>query len=359
MTSKDNQHARTNNPGELVDIQAALGAPENMVQMCAAMNQNQRMLMQIHTMMSDMKRDQAKDRQEMLSHVGFLRRELAYANKKLSVFQTPPPPNADLPPNTDSVAVASYSEGTARRRLHAEVDPLGLKDDDDGSGGNKKARSEDPAELLITPQSAPEQAQAPEPHLVPHPRELGCGVEVPARASVAEVSNSNSNKGLHISMILPVLYRSDCFAVNVSNKIMILRHTTYEDHSLLSNTMQLVEVVMTKEERHAFMSRGTAPADLERFAKSIEKKCMQQMLVYEGTDTSIEAQTVLNGEMQGTYLAMGRRVQLYKNELKTLTGHTGPSIQPLQDRPPAPTAPKRAPARPGSIAAMILRRKNA
>jgi hypothetical protein len=74
--------------------------------------------------------------------------------------------------------------------------------------------------------------------------------------------------------------------------------------------------------------------DLERHGQSIQKKCMDQMLVYECGDPAVEAQ--IGTKKKGTYLALGSRARKYRNELKTLT--PGEPEPPLQDRPPAPAA---------------------
>jgi hypothetical protein len=67
---------------------------------------------------------------------------------------------------------------------------------------------------------------------------------------------------------------------------------------------------------------------------------MHQMLVYEGADTSVEAQSGM----------------VYRNELITLTGGFEP---PLQDRPPAPAAAESPPTPSHRSIASFFRRDNA
>jgi hypothetical protein len=50
------------------------------------------------------------------------------------------------------------------------------------------------------------------------------------------------------------------------------RHHDYKERSLLENILELVESVITAEEREAFTADGTSPADLEKFGKSVEKR---------------------------------------------------------------------------------------
>lgn len=50
-----------------------------------------------------------------------------------------------------------------------------------------------------------------------------------------------------------------------------------------------------------------------------------------GVDPEVEKQT--RGNEKATYLALGRRIRVYKNELKKLLGSNNADL-PLQDRPP-------------------------
>jgi hypothetical protein len=62
----------------------------------------------------------------------------------------------------------------------------------------------------------------------------------------------------------------------------------------LKNTLELVESVITVEERKAFTADGMSAADLEKFgtrSKSVEERCMSQILLYEGGSQEVEAQT--------------------------------------------------------------------
>ena len=59
----------------------------------------------------------------------------------------------------------------------------------------------------------------------------------------------------------------------------------------MKNTLELVESVITVEEREAFTADRMLAADLEKFGKSVEKRCMSQILLYEGGSREVEAQT--------------------------------------------------------------------
>jgi hypothetical protein len=84
------------------------------------------------------------------------------------------------------------------------------------------------------------------------------------------------------------------------------RSSNQSEPSLLKNTLELVDIVITADERNAFTADGTSDIDLERHGKSIEKKCTSQMLVYDGGDPEVEAQT--GTAKKSTYLAVGRRI---------------------------------------------------
>lgn len=315
--------------------------------MATVMNQQSELLMQLTAIVSDMKREQDTNRQNMMSQqmtisdlqntAASLQEELARANSKLAVFRTPPN------------AVAS---SVTRRHLHAEVDQAGGED-----GGNKSPRLElpvtpaaapgavPPHRSVPAPAPAPQQAPALAPSRaaapVPAPRGLLYGAEARATAE------GNSNEDMFIFLVLQNLHSRGLLKASVWKDIEPPKH--YSEHSLLKNTLELVEIVITDEERKAFTADGTSATDLETFSKSIEKRCMNQMLVYEGGDPAVEAQT--KSTKKATYLAVGRRVRLYRNELKDLTGNTEP---PLQDRPSAPA--QATPPDNRSIASFFARR---
>ena len=80
----------------------------------------------------------------------------------------------------------------------------------------------------------------------------------------------------------------------------------YKERSLLKNTLELVESVITVKECEDFTADGTSAADLDKCGKSVEKMCMSQMLSYEGSIPEVEAQT--GTAKKATYLAVGRQV---------------------------------------------------
>ena len=85
------------------------------------------------------------------------------------------------------------------------------------------------------------------------------------------------------------------------------------------------------EKREAFTSDGTSDEELKKFGKSVEKRCMSQILLYEGGIQEVEAQTGIT--KTENYLAVGMQVRQYKKALKNLTGNQD---LPLQEPPPSP-----------------------
>ena len=313
-------------------------ATPDAIQMATVMNQQTKLMIQMKSMMGDMQvnyRQHSSSQQSAISglqnDVASLRGELALANSKLSVFKTP--------------------DAATRRRLHAAVDQAGGED-----GANKRPRIEDspaaaptaqgdipPHQLATDPQQAP--ARAPPPAAAPPPRELVYGAEA------RRTAEGNSNKDMFISLVLQDLYRRRLLKAPVWTDIDPPRHD-YKERSFLKIALELVESVITAEEREAFTADGTSAADLEKFSKSIEKRCMSQILLYEGGSREVETQT--GTTKKATYLAVGRRVREYKKVLKPLTG--GNQDPPLQERPPAPD-PKTPPDNRSMISFMVARRK--
>ena len=143
-------------------------------------------------------------------------------------------------------------------------------------------------------------------------------------------AKGNSNKEIFISLVLQYLYQHCLLKFPVWTDIYPPSHN-YKERSLLKNTLELVESVITVEERESFTADGTSAAYLEKCGRSIEKRCMIQILLYEGVIPEAGAYT--GTTKKATYLTVGRRLREYKKVLKTFTVNQDP---PLQERPLAP-----------------------
>jgi hypothetical protein len=229
---------------------------------------------------------------DLYDKVASLEAELAWAANKLAVFKAP----------LQAVALSSATttmSSTARQQLHAEVDHQ-PGNDENGGGSNKSRRLEDPAEVLCTPQSAPEQAtcQLSIPHTLSY------------TAEAKAMAEGTGNTKRFVSIVLQDLYKGFHLKAPL-RKDIALPPQKYTEPSSLKNTLELVEIVITDEERTAFTIGGMSATDLEKCGKSIEKKCMHQMLVYEGGDPAVEAKT--GTTKLGTYLALGGRYEGTRN----------------------------------------------
>jgi hypothetical protein len=159
------------------------------------------------------------------------------------------------------------------------------------------------------------------------PRKLQYGAEAKATAE------SNSNSNMYISTVLQDLYRTGHLKAAVWKNIEV-PGGKYSEKQSLKNTLELVEKVISKEQRTTLKAEGATDEWLELFGKEIEKKCMAKMLQYEGIDPDIEHQT--RTKKKATYLAVGQRVRVYKKYLADLSNSRDPNKEVLRDRPMAP-----------------------
>jgi hypothetical protein len=136
--------------------------------------------------------------------------------------------------------VTTTSSATARQRLHFEVDHQ-PGDDEIGGGSNKSRRLEDPAEVLCTPQSAPEQAtgQVSVPHTLSY------------TAEAKAMAEGTGKKKMFLSLVLQDLYKGIHLKGPMWKDIALPPQKYTEPSSSLKNTLELVEIVITDEERRS------------------------------------------------------------------------------------------------------------
>jgi hypothetical protein len=79
-------------------------------------------------------------------------------------------------------------------------------------------------------------------------------------------------------VVLQALYRDGVLRAPGFEKIDVKIDVPdqYNEKQLMRNTLELVEVVLSDEERTVFMSEGATDEDLERVGKSIENKCLKK-----------------------------------------------------------------------------------
>jgi hypothetical protein len=107
-------------------------------------------------------------------------------------------------------------------------------------------------------------------------------------AGARAIAETTGNSKMYISLVLQDLYKGGHLKAPVWAKIS--PPVVYKEGSSLKNSLELVEIVITTQERDAFMTDGMSPSDLETMSRSIQTKCMNKMLVYEGGDPAVEAQ---------------------------------------------------------------------
>ena len=171
-----------------------------------------------------------------------------------------------------------------------------------------------------------------QPRTVPAQRQLIYGAEA------KDIAESKINKDMYISVMLQDLHKEGLLKADVWKDISEFPNQ-YSEKSLVSYMLELVEVVLSGDERNILSDLNTTKENLATTAKAVETKCMKKMLEYEGVDPEIEAQLRKNSgdQKKATYLAVGRRVRNYKKELKQLKNlPSGTEMKdiPLQDRPP-------------------------
>ena len=139
---------------------------------------------------------------------------------------------------------------------------------------------------------------------------------------------------MYISVVLENLYGKGLLR---SKKWAQLPSPSYcKEQSHFRYTMELVETVVTPEERTFLEGKDAEKEVLHETTRKIQDRCMEQMLLYEGSDPDIEKQMVSRKKkrpFKGTVIAVGPRVRNYKAELKSLLGMTTAGYPPLQDRP--------------------------
>jgi hypothetical protein len=301
-------------------------ATPNIVSIATVQNQQTAMMIQMQASLSRMESAQdgyiqrfaTNEQTESGLHdrVAALEGQLYNARQKLACIKTPP--GATL---LESTALTRQSEaaeniegtnrGSKSRRLN---------DSQDASTGRWEAAPS----LEVAPPAlvAARQRRAP---AVP-PRKLVYGAE-------ARAAEKSSDANQFVSVVLRSLHTKGLLnATNFGN--VNLPQGEYTQKQSMLNTLELVEVVISDEERKVVKSHSAAAADLEVIWKNVEKKCMDQMLEYEGGSPEVEVQ--IRTRKRATYLAIGPRVRDHKKALAVLTGNTEYNSEKLRVLPKAP-----------------------
>jgi len=195
-------------------------------------------------------------------------------------------------------------------------------------GGSKSPRMDQQQVAAPVPvaQAAP---QAAPPKTAPNPADLSTILSYSGRA----VQKAKIKSDTDISEALKLLHREHLLTGDGWQKISVPK--PYAEKWALSNTLELVELVISPDEREKLKDVACSQDDLNKIANSIQSKCMEKMLVYE--QNIVEAQLVKKGKKSNfvpTYGAVGGRIKRYKQELRKLLNLQESIAVPLQDRPP-------------------------
>jgi hypothetical protein len=251
--------------------------------MAGVLNQQTTILTQLMSMVADLHSDRESNRlhtpvQE--STISYLHNELAdvrdqlcHANAKLAVLKMPPgaetvparrrprdgspckSPRVELPTKASSPTGTNSAVSQAQPRGPLFGQPI------------------DPAQVPI-PTPAPAPTHVPGPH-----RALVYGAEA------AAVAESNTNKEMHISIVLQDLYKTG--RLRLSDWTKIDPPKTITEKSLFKCTMELVQEVVSDNERDSLRKSGISEDNLEGITQTIQRNCMKKMLEYEGLDPHI------------------------------------------------------------------------
>jgi len=265
-----------------------------------------------------------------------LERELHKANLKLGclkgVLQTPPPIHEDkeIPPvNEDNVGPIrkrlQYADATVRRDEGAMEQRI-------GASAKKK------------PRQIPSASAMTKKTVTHHVKNVNNVLTFGAQAK--EVAESQGNKNVFVAVILTELYALGHLRGN--DWKTITPPAQYTEKQSFRNTLELCEYVASEKEKEEIRSGKMEPEKLQNIASSIEKKCMTAMWEFEDSDPNLEVQLnrrkSASTQKRPTYLALGRRLRMYKTVLAKSSGKGKPIEEELRPRPP----PDEQPTPPGN-----------
>lgn len=143
-------------------------------------------------------------------------------------------------------------------------------------------------------------------------------------AEAKEKAEATSEKNKYLSTVLIDLYHNGCFhATNILKHCTVPFH--YQERQLVENCLELVDLVITDDEKKVLISKDASAEWLQTFGKNIEARCMLKLLEYEGLPDTKKT------KKKATYLAIGQRIRKYKAELAKQTRNPKPNTEVLRD----------------------------
>jgi hypothetical protein len=292
-------------------------ASADMSQIALVLNQNNQVLMEMKTMLVEVSKVQANAHaymssqaatiRELHNEINSLQRNLQRAEQKLRFLKTPP--SSSQSQQRSRRRYKEIEEEDIELNINTKIAPL-FNEGDEISYGSSSSNSSSNKKLQTTmTKSIPQR-----PLLY--------------SAEAKKISEDKTNKDFFLSRCMKDLYERNLLSQKKWSNIQV--PALYEEKHFLKSTLELVEVVITDEDKNVLKNPGATAEWLADFGSRIEDQCMAKMQEYEGSEI-----TKSKGKMKATYMALGRRVKAYKKELAKLTQNHDPYKELLRDRPKA------------------------
>jgi hypothetical protein len=252
--------------------------------------------------------------------IATLKEELSKQQRKTAVLRSP-----------DSAA--SYSDRRVRRRINTDI----------ASEGNVVIETPVQHEILpATDHENPTVACSPNNDVAASLTApttaiaTASGLLAPARlvygAKSRQVAEGKSQQGINISVLLAEMHETNCF-YNFHEKFHKNDNIPPQFHEkqLARNSLQIVEAVITNDERKKLTEKFENMEDKDRLDlyMSIQDKVLSKMWEYEGDDPEVkrkEQKKKAGAKIKPTYIAIGKRVHLYKTKIY-MAQHPDPANQ--------------------------------
>jgi hypothetical protein len=151
-------------------------------------------------------------------------------------------------------------------------------------------------------------------------------------AKSRQVAEGKSQQGINISVLLAEMHETNCF-YNFHEKFHKNDNIPPQFHEkqLARNSLQIVEAVITNDERKKLTEKFENMEDKDRLDlyMSIQDKVLSKMWEYEGDDPEVkrkEQKKKAGAKIKPTYIAIGKRVHLYKTKIY-MAQHPDPANQ--------------------------------
>lgn len=146
------------------------------------------------------------------------------------------------------------------------------------------------------------------------------------------MAEKNNNKGITVSVILRNLHEnnflSHCSMEDPIHQLPDLNSKVFHDKGCCKNCMELVDYVITTEEKKILISHHTVTDNItkEKLYSDLQRRILKKMDEFEGNDDMIVSK---NGKKKapgptksGAYMGLGQRVRRYKKYIRTMAANS-------------------------------------